>query len=58
MTILFWSLLLISIPNNGLALLNFNAVGELWFEFWLMPITALFIIGFGIYNYKKGDVNG
>ena len=53
LTILLWILLIVSIPDNGLILLNFNAVGEMWFEFWLMPIIILFILGFGIYILKQ-----
>lgn len=54
-TILLWIGLLISIPYNGIMYFNYNEFGEMWLEFWLLPISALFILGFGIYYYKKEE---
>lgn len=54
-TLLLLILLIVSIPNDGLVLINFNAYGELIIEFILMPIIAIFIFGFAIYVCKKGE---
>lgn len=54
-TLLLLILLIVSIPNGGLVLINFNAYGELTIELILMPITAIFILSFAIYVYKKEE---
>lgn len=49
---LFYSLIL-SIPNNGKIMFDFNSIGEIWLDMIMMLFFIIFTLGVIIIDFRK-----